>query len=162
MRLAAQRVRSDNQLHALLRNLTLGGGPRALKANTAGTLQRMVIRPKSIPEVNPQGARVDLVREMLSIDTRLGAVTEQMTETLRDYHGSTRILIPPQLLKVDGISPVFGGSLPAVGSGAQDLGGRSLKPWSRCSVSASRLASINDETWSNSAVISSVRTTKRE
>ncbi|MDE0170530.1 MAG: hypothetical protein OXS29_13650, partial [bacterium] len=36
--LAAQRVRSVNQLHALPRDPTPGGAPKALKANTAGTL----------------------------------------------------------------------------------------------------------------------------
>ncbi|MDE0370185.1 MAG: transposase [bacterium] len=37
---AAQRVRSVNQLHALFRDLIPGGAPTALKANTAATLLR--------------------------------------------------------------------------------------------------------------------------
>lgn len=96
--LAAQRVRSVNQLHALLRDLIPGGAPTALRANTAATLLRK-IRPKTPPEATRKALAWDLVREIRNIDTRLGAVTAQMTEALQDY--STR------LLEVDGIGPVL-------------------------------------------------------
>ena len=76
---AAQRVRSVNQLHALLRDLIPGGAPTALKANTAATLLRKV-RPKKPPEATRKTLAWDLVREIRSIDTRLEAITAQMTE----------------------------------------------------------------------------------
>ena len=96
--LAAQRVRSVNQLHALWRDLIPGGAPTTLRANTAATLLRK-IRPHTPPEATRKALAWDLVREIRNIDTRLGAVTAQMTEALQDY--STR------LLEVDGIGPVL-------------------------------------------------------
>ena len=78
---AAQRVRSVNQLHALLRDLIPGGAPTALKANTAATLLRKV-RPKKPPEAIRKALAWDLVREIRSIDTRLEAITAQMIEAL--------------------------------------------------------------------------------
>ena len=96
--LAAQRVRSVNQLHALLRDLIPGGAPTPLKANTAGTLLRRV-RPKTPPEATRKTLAWDLVREIRSIDTRLAAITARMTEALQDY-GS-------RLVEVDGIGPVL-------------------------------------------------------
>ena len=92
--LAAQRVRSVNQLNALLRDLIAGGAPTPLKANTAAMLLRRV-RPKTPPEAT----RKTLVREIRSIDTRLASITARMTEALQD-HGS-------RLLEVDGIGPVL-------------------------------------------------------
>ena len=82
--LAAQRVRSVNQLHALLRDLIPGGAPKALKANTAAMLLRRV-RPKTPPEATRKALAWDLVREIRSIDTRLEAITAQMTEALHNY-----------------------------------------------------------------------------
>ena len=96
--LAAQRVRSVNQLHALLRDLIPGGAPTALKANTAGMLLRKV-RPKKPAEATRKALAWDLVREIRSIDTRLEAITAQMTEALRDYDS--------RLVDVDGIGPVL-------------------------------------------------------
>ena len=96
--LAAQRVRSVNQLHALLRDLIPGGAPTALKANTAGMLLRKV-RPKTPPEATRKTLAWDLVHEIRSIDTRLEATTAQMSEALRDYNS--------RLLDVDGIGPVL-------------------------------------------------------
>ena len=96
--LAAQRVRSVNQLHALLRDLIPGGAPTALKANTAGRLLRKV-RPKTPPEATRKTLAWDLVREIRSIDTRLEAITARMSEALRDYDSS--------LPAVDGIGPVL-------------------------------------------------------
>ena len=95
---AAQRVRSVNQLHALLRDLIPGGAPRALKANTAGMLLRKV-RPKKPTEATRKTLAWDLVHEIRSIDTRLEAITAKMTEALRDYDS--------RLLNVDGIGPVL-------------------------------------------------------
>ena len=100
--MAAQRVRSVNQLHALLRDLIPGGAPTALKANTAGMILRKV-RPKTPPEATRKAIAWDLVREIRSIDTRLGAITAQMTEALHDYRS--------RLLEVDGIGPVLAARL---------------------------------------------------
>ena len=96
--LAAQRVRSANQLHTLLRDLIPGGAPKALKANTAAMLLRK-IRPKTPPEVTRKALAWDLVRDIRSIDTRLAAITSQMTEALHDYSS--------RLLEVDGVGPVL-------------------------------------------------------
>ena len=92
--LAAQRVRSVNQLHALCRDLIPGGAPKALKANTAGMLLPK-IRPKTPPEMTRKALAWDLVREIRGIDTRLEGITAQMIEALQQY--------PTQLLEVDGI-----------------------------------------------------------
>ena len=96
--LAAQRVRSVNQLHALCRDLIPGGAPKALKANTAGMLLPK-IRPKTPPEMTRKALAWDLVREIRGIDTRLEGITAQMIEALQQY--------PTQLLEVDGIGPVL-------------------------------------------------------
>ncbi|MDE0171466.1 MAG: transposase [bacterium] len=57
------------------------------------------VRPKAPPEATRKALAWDLVLEIRSIDTRLGAVTTQMTGALQDY--------PTQLLEVDGIGPVL-------------------------------------------------------
>ena len=96
--LAAQRVRSVNQLHALLRDLIPGGAPRALKANTTGMLLRRV-RPKTPPEATRKALAWDLVRETRGIDTRLEGITAQMIEALREHRSG--------LVDVNGIGPVL-------------------------------------------------------
>ena len=96
--LAAQRVRSVNQIHALLRDLIPGGAPTALKANTAGTLLRKV-RPKTPTARTRKALAWDLVREIRSIDTRLERISAKMTKAFDDY--------PSRLLEVDGIGPLL-------------------------------------------------------
>ena len=71
---------------------------KALKANTAAMLLRRV-RPKTPPEATRKALAWDLVREIRSIDTRLEAITAQMTEALHNYSS--------RLLEVDGIGPVL-------------------------------------------------------
>jgi transposase len=100
--LAAERVRSVNQLHALLRDLIAGGVATALSADTAaGALRR--VRPATPTERTRKMLAWDLVRAIRSLDTRLAAIADQMTSALADYDTS--------LLEVDGIGPVLGARL---------------------------------------------------
>ena len=96
---AAQRVRSVNQLHALLRDLIPGGAPCGAESQHSrdASTQRSV--PRSHQKQLGKTLAWDLVHEIRSIDTRLEAITAQMTEALRDYDS--------RLLDVDGIGPVL-------------------------------------------------------
>ena len=98
MNLAAQRVRSINQIHALSRRPDSGcsadgaqgqhswdGSPQGPSQNTTGG--------------DPQGNRVGPRARDPKYRSRLGAITAQMTEALHDY--------PIQLIEVDGIGPVL-------------------------------------------------------
>lgn len=100
--LATQRVRSVNQLHALLRDLIPGGAPTSLKASAAAEVLRK-IRPATPTERIRKMLGWDLVREIRSLDSHLDSIAAQMTEALDDY-GS-------QLLEVDGIGPVLAARL---------------------------------------------------
>ena len=96
--LAAQRVRSVNQLHALLRDLIPGGAPTALTANAAAEILRK-IRPATPTERTRKAIAWDLVREIRSVDSRLSSIATQMADELADYDS--------QLCQVDGIGPVI-------------------------------------------------------
>lgn len=100
--LAAQRVRSVNQPHALLRDLIPGGAPTLLKANAAAEVLAK-IRPTTPTGRIRKMLGWDLVREIRSVDSQLDSVAAQMTEALDDYDS--------QLLEVDGIGPVLAARL---------------------------------------------------
>lgn len=100
--LAAQRVRSVNQLHALLRDLIPGGARTALTANAAAEVLRK-IRPATRTERTRKALCWDLVRDIRSLDSQLGSIAAQITEALDDYNS--------QLLDVDGIGPVLAARL---------------------------------------------------
>ena len=96
---AAQRIRSVNQLHALLRDLIPGGAKTNLTAAAATRLLRSV-RPASPVERTRKGLANDMVRHIRSLDTALADIAVRMTEELDGY--GTR------LLDVDGVGPVLG------------------------------------------------------
>ena len=81
---AAQRVRVVNQLHALLRDLVAGGAPTALRAATAAAVLGKV-RPTSAVERTRKTLAWDLVREIRSLDDRLGAINDQIVEALEAH-----------------------------------------------------------------------------
>ena len=99
---AAQRVRVVNQLHALLRDLVAGGAPTALRAATAAAVLGKV-RPTSAVERTRKTLAWDLVREIRSLDDRLGAINDQIVEALEAH--------PSRLVAVDGVGPVLAARL---------------------------------------------------
>lgn len=96
--LAAQRVRTANQLHALLRDLIPGGAPLALTANKASTLLRSV-RPVSPSERTRKELAQDLIGDLRSVDASLSDIADRMTVAL-DADGT-------RLRDVDGVGPVI-------------------------------------------------------
>ena len=84
--LTAQRVRSVNQLHALLRDLVVGGAPTALEAAGAAALLRK-IRPTTTTQRTRRQLAWDLVREIRAMDTALESITER-------YRHSPRLISP--------------------------------------------------------------------
>ena len=96
--LAAQRVRSVNQLHALMRDLVAGGARTALTAKAASAALRSV-RPATPTEHARKALAWDLVRDIRALDLQLVKIAEQMTAALEDYRSS--------LLEIDGVGPVL-------------------------------------------------------
>jgi transposase len=96
--LASQRVRSVNQLHAVMRDLVAGGVRTALTAKASGEARRKV-RPTARTERIRKTIAWDLVRDVRSLDPQLNRITAQMTETLDGYDN--------RLLEIDGIGPVL-------------------------------------------------------
>lgn len=96
--LAAQRVRSVNQLHALMRDLVAGGARTALSAKAASAVLRSV-RPATPTEHARKALAWDLVRDIRALDGQLVKIAAQMTAALEDYGSS--------LLEIDGIGPVL-------------------------------------------------------
>ena len=100
--LTAQRVRSVNQLHALLRDLVAGGAPTALTAVGAAALLRK-IRPATAVQRTRKQLAWDLVREIRSFDAALESITERMIEALEAH--------PSRLVDIDGVGPVLAARL---------------------------------------------------
>lgn len=99
---AAQRVRSVNQLHALMRDLVAGGARTALTAKAASAVLRSV-RPVTPTQRTRKALAWDLVRDIGSLDRQLANIAAQMATALEDYGSS--------LLDVDGIGPVLAARL---------------------------------------------------
>lgn len=95
--LAAQRVRTANQLHAMLRDLTPGGAELAITARAAAILLRS-IRPESPAERTRKTLAHDLVRELRVVDANLADIERRMTESL-DEHDT-------RLRQIDGVGAV--------------------------------------------------------
>ena len=100
--LASQRVRSVNQLHALLRDLVAGGAPTALKAGGAAALLRS-IRPATGVERARKQLAWDLVREIRGLDAALESITQHTVDALEAR--------PSRLVDIDGVGPVLAARL---------------------------------------------------
>ena len=99
---AAQRIRTVNQLHALLRDLIPGGAKTSLTARTATDLLRTV-RPMSAVERARKALAHDMVRDIRRLDSALTDIAARMTVVLDEYD--------TELLDVDGVGPVLGARL---------------------------------------------------
>ena len=100
--LTAQRVRSVNQLHALLRDLVAGEAPTAPKAVRAAALLRK-IRPATAVQRTRKQLAWGLVREIRTPETALESTTERMIEALKAH--------PSRLVDIDGVGPVLAARL---------------------------------------------------
>ena len=100
--LTAQRVRSVNQLHALLRELVAGRAPTALQAAGAAALLRKT-RPATAVQRTRKQLAWDLVREIRGLDTALESITERMVEVIEAH--------PTRLMDIDGVGPVLAARL---------------------------------------------------
>ncbi|MGW5153808.1 IS110 family transposase [Rhodococcus koreensis] len=95
--LSNSRTRLVNQLHALLRQLLVGGAPTSLTAAAATALLRG-FRVRSEVERARVGLCRDLIADIRRLDSQLAANEKQMAQTL-DEHGT-------RLREVDGIGAV--------------------------------------------------------
>ncbi|WP_409470609.1 IS110 family transposase [Streptomyces sp. HC307] len=100
--LAQARVRTVNQLHALMRDLLPGGAPAQLSADQAATLLRAVRPTGDVEKVRKDLAR-DLVAEIRTLDKRLTENSARM-QALVEAADST-------LMSTPGIGPVMAARL---------------------------------------------------
>jgi len=95
---AAQRVRTVNQLHALLRDLVPGGARTNLSAAVATGPLRSIRPATGIERTRKELAR-DIVRDIRGLYAALADIASRMSEALGNR--DTR------LLEVDGVGPVL-------------------------------------------------------
>jgi transposase len=100
--LVAQRTRSANQLHALLRDLVPGGASTDLTAAAAAKVLTGV-RPAGPVETARKALARDIVAEIRDLDARIKKVTGEMSTVLAE-HGT-------RLTELDGIGPVVAARL---------------------------------------------------
>ena len=100
--LVAQRTRSVNQLHALLRDLVPGGARTDLTA-TAAAKVLVGLRPSEPVESARKTLARDIVAEVRDLDARLKKITAEMSAVLAE-HGSS-------LTELDGVGPVVASRL---------------------------------------------------
>jgi transposase len=100
--LTQARVRTVNQLHALLRDLVPGGAPQQLAATQASMILRRV-RPVGPAETVRKHLAGDLVAELRALDTRLAENAQHLREHL-EASGST-------LTRTPGIGPIIAARL---------------------------------------------------
>ncbi|WP_329223324.1 IS110 family transposase [Streptomyces sp. NBC_01485] len=100
--LTQARVRTVNQLHAVLRDLLPGGAPPQLSADQAAALLRTVRPAGDVEKVREDLAR-DLVTEIRALDKRLAGNAVRMEEPV-EYSGST-------LMNTPGVGPVLAARL---------------------------------------------------
>ena len=96
--LAAQRVRSVNQLHRSHADLVAGGARTALTAKSAASSLRSV-RPATPTDHAREALAWDLVRQIRVLDNQLAKIAVQMEAALEEYGSS--------LLEIDGVGPVL-------------------------------------------------------
>ena len=102
MNLAQARVRTVNQLHALLRDLPPGGAPTQLTADLAAELLRSV-RPTGDAEIIRKDIAWDLIAEIRKLDKQLTDNAARM-QSLVEASGSL-------LMDTPGIGPVMAARL---------------------------------------------------
>ena len=100
--LAQARVRTANQLHAVLRDLLPGGAPLQITAPAAAALLGRIRPAGPVEQVRKQLAR-DLVTELRALDAQLAANAEQLRRHV-EASGST-------LMSTPGIGPVMAARL---------------------------------------------------
>ena len=100
--LVQSRVRTVNQLHAVLRDLLPGGAPLQLTASTAAALLGRIRPAGPVEQVRKQLAQ-DLVAELRKLDAQLAANAETLRTHVADS-GST-------LTSTPGIGPVMAARL---------------------------------------------------
>lgn len=98
----AQRTRSVNQLHALLRDLVPGGARTDLTA-AAAAKALAGLRPAGPVETARKTLARDIVAEVRDLDARLKKITAQMSRVLGE-HGT-------RLTELDGVGPVVASRL---------------------------------------------------
>jgi transposase len=79
--LVAQRTRSVNQLHALLRELIAGGAPPKLRADKAATLLRTV-HPLTAADRARKQVAGELVAEVHGLDRQLAVINKRLHDTV--------------------------------------------------------------------------------
>ena len=100
--LVAQRTRSVNQLHAVLRELIPGGAPRKLRADRAAALLRGLRPLTAADRARKQVAR-DLVAEVRGLDRRLAMIGHRIQDTVA--------ALGSRLPETVGVGPVIAGRL---------------------------------------------------
>jgi transposase len=100
--LAQARVRTANQLHAVLRDLLPGGGPLQLTAPTAAVLLGRIRPAGPVEQVRKQLAK-DLVAQLHALDAQLAANAEQLRRHVKASGGT--------LMSTPGIGPVMAARL---------------------------------------------------
>ncbi|WP_280242269.1 IS110 family transposase [Nocardia abscessus] len=100
--LSANRTRTVNQLHALLRELLAGGAPTNLTANTAAAVLRG-FRARTLSDRVRVGLCKDLITDTRRLDQQLTA-NQRDIDRLLDEHGT-------RLRTIDGIGPVLAARL---------------------------------------------------
>jgi transposase len=100
--LVAQRTRSVNQLHAVLRELIAGGAPHKLSADKAATLLRTVYPVTAADRARKQVAW-DLVAEVRGLDRQLAVINKRLHDTVT--------ALGSRLTQTVGVGPVIAGRL---------------------------------------------------
>ena len=100
--LVAQRTRSVNQLHAVLRQLIPGGAARKLSADKAAALLRAV-HPLTAADRARKQVAWDLVAEVRGLDRRLVVLSQRIQGTVT--------ALGSRLVETVGVGPVIAGRL---------------------------------------------------
>lgn len=100
--LSANRTRTVNQLHALLRELLAGGAPTSLTANTAAAVLRG-FRARALSDRVRVSLCKDLIGDVRRLDQQLASNQDDI-DSLLDEHGT-------RLRTIDGVGPVLAGRL---------------------------------------------------
>ena len=100
--LVGQRTRSVNQLHAVLRELIPGGGPRKLSADKAAALLSEA-RPLTAADHARQQVARDLIAEIRGLDRRLAMIGKRLQEAVT--------ALGSRLPETVGVGPVIAGRL---------------------------------------------------